>query len=61
MFLKCLDASVLNAKEKLKNKLIALYLGRILAVGHERSTIFITQLKGRIEMLLVGSADCHVH
>lgn len=61
MFLKCLDASVLNTKEKLRNKLIALYLGRISAVRHERSTIFITQLKGRIEMLLVGRADCHVH
>lgn len=61
MFLKCLDTPVLNTKEKLRNKLIVLYSGRTAVLGCERSTIFTTQLKGGIEMLLMGSADCHIH
>jgi len=61
MFLKRLDTSVPSAKEKLRNKLIVLYLGTMSGVGRKSSTVFITRLKGRIEILLVGSADCHGH
>lgn len=61
MFLKCLGTSAMNTKERLRNRLKVLYSGRISLLGCERRRIFTMQLKGRIEMLLMGSADCHVH
>lgn len=36
-------------------------MGKTVMVDHERSRGFITQAWGKIEMLLMGSADCHVH